>query len=130
MNPTIQSLMSQALALLSSINLTCTNPEIRTEAHLFAGPKTCFEASPVCRPLHGSYWPPELNNGRPLIYLSEESVAQQHPTPLKILVHELIHCARDEHAGKWGLTRPRRDAQEEQLVRAITENLLRAEKPE
>lgn len=124
MDPTLVTMIAKAQAIIATVGLTCTNPDIRPVPFLFLGPARCETASVVCQPLHGAYFPPSEKGGRAIIYFNEGSLKNAFPPPQGIVLHEFIHCGRYEDAGKWGKTLPHRDAMEEMIVRAMTDNLL------
>ncbi len=99
-------LVSQAAALLATVHLTCTAPQVEVVDEL-AWPGAYVRTIEE----HNMIW--------------MKRFAAESDTAYRILVHEMIHCALYEQRERAGMRQPRSlDPREEMMVQALTEQLL------
>ena len=100
-------LIPQAAALLATVQLSCTAPQIEMVDEL---PWPATYARTIED--HNVIW--------------MKRVAPEGDTAYRILVHEMIHCALYEQRERAGMHHPRSlDPREEMMVQALTAQLLR-----
>jgi hypothetical protein len=100
------AILTQAAALLATLLLNCTSPQIQIVDDL--------------------PWPGAYARGiedQNLIWMRRS--AAESGTAYRVLVHELIHCALYEQREKRGMQHPRSlDLREEMTVQGLTDKLL------
>jgi len=102
----IADLIPQAAALLATVQLSCTAPEIELVDEL---------------PWPAAYF--HTIEDHNVIRIKRS--AAESGTAYRILVHELIHCGFFEQREKAGMRHPRSlDLHEEMMVQALTDRLL------
>ena len=99
-------LITQAAALLATVQLNCSAPQIQVVDEL---------------PWPGAY--ARTIDEQNMIWMKRS--AAESGTAYRILVHELIHCALYERRARHGMHHPPSlDLREEMMVQALTDKLL------
>lgn len=102
----IADLVPQAAALLATVHLSCTAPQVEVVDEL-PWPAAYFRTI-------------EAHN-----VIKVKRSAAESSTAYRILVHEMIHCGFFEDHAKAGMRHPRAlDPREEMMVQALTAQLL------
>jgi hypothetical protein len=99
-------ILTQAAALLATVQLNCTAPRIEVVDEL---------------PWAGAYF--RTIEDQNVIWMKRSSA--ESGSAYRILVHELIHCALYEQREKRAMHHPRNlDLREEMMVQGLTDRLL------